>query len=604
MEELCPDQYWQQLAKEDGIGEISKDQWESALSIVIDKPQSLDKRVAGQVQIGRMVAQLAPLSRLITAIGQLATTQLASTNSPPPLVENADGNTKDAESVSDRNTVLWKQLSELIKQRQDVEKNSLAVDDSLVNHTSCVYMLQKLVTKNERRCAHFYRVVVTSPFNAIFINLTTDSVPYKVVLKPGSCVVSTGPDLQQQQKIWLESRLLTRLTCWLGESLTNESGSLKLVGLEKYCSEYSRLKDKYAAELVANWKESSDPEKSVHEDIGIAAYLSCLWGEEKKRFVDLGCGNGLLVYILTSEGHQGTGYDLRRRGIWDWFPETVDLREQSIRPCTDTSFPGVDWILGNHSDELTPWIPVFACLSGEHTNYWVLPCCPFDFTCKYQRRNATNSVFRDYLNFVTEVGSITGFSVQEDRMRIPSTKRTCLVGRPSPLEEQTYPNYEARRIAVIDMVQAKGQAFQPRARQERVRNCTKIGLDVVRAFVSAVVHSCLEIETLLVKSSGEKWNCGGELRLGEVVTKLQEKNLDLSQLKAECGGLQTLLRNNHSIFCVRKGSVKLRVPASLESSQVGQATNTKIKSKNCWFYFNHPDGCFLEDKSCSWIHSA
>ncbi len=31
-------------------------------------------------------------------------------------------------------------------------------------------------------------------------------------------------------------------------------------------------------------------------------------------------------------------------------------------------FPGVDWILGNHSDELTPWIPVMACLSGMFMN--------------------------------------------------------------------------------------------------------------------------------------------------------------------------------------------------------------------------------------------
>jgi tRNASer (uridine44-2'-O)-methyltransferase len=61
------------------------------------------------------------------------------------------------------------------------------------------------------------------------------------------------------------------------------------------------LKEKYAANLIANWKESSDAEKSVHEDLGIAAYLSCLWQGKTTSFVDLGCGNGLLVFILTSE---------------------------------------------------------------------------------------------------------------------------------------------------------------------------------------------------------------------------------------------------------------------------------------------------------------
>ena len=64
----------------------------------------------------------------------------------------------------------------------------------------------------------------------------------------------------------------------------------------------------------------------------------------------------------------------------------------------------------------------------------MLPCCPFDFTAKYQRRNAADSVFRDYLNFVREVGGVAGFTVQEDKMRIPSTKRICLVGEPEEKE--------------------------------------------------------------------------------------------------------------------------------------------------------------------------
>ena len=60
------------------------------------------------------------------------------------------------------------------------------------------------------------------------------------------------------------------------------------------CREYSRLKSKYAGDLISNWKETSDAEKSIHEDIGIAAYLTCIWGQKKISFVDLGCGNGLL----------------------------------------------------------------------------------------------------------------------------------------------------------------------------------------------------------------------------------------------------------------------------------------------------------------------
>ena len=66
--------------------------------------------------------------------------------------------------------------------------------------------------------------------------------------------------------------------------------------------EYSRLKGKYAGPIIAAWTESSDPEKSVHEDIGIAAYLLCLWDarETPVKFVDIGCGNGLLGKCLLS----------------------------------------------------------------------------------------------------------------------------------------------------------------------------------------------------------------------------------------------------------------------------------------------------------------
>jgi hypothetical protein len=40
-------------------------------------------------------------------------------------------------------------------------------------------------------------------------------------------------------------------------------------------------------------------------------------------------------------------------------------------PSLAFRFPGVDWILGNHSDELTPWIPVMAFLSGMFKNFEV-----------------------------------------------------------------------------------------------------------------------------------------------------------------------------------------------------------------------------------------
>ena len=48
--------------------------------------------------------------------------------------------------------------------------------------------------------------------------------------------------------------------------------------------------------------------------------------------MDLGCGNGLLVYLLTKEGiPNGVGLDIRKRKIWNFFREQgTDLRYKVI----------------------------------------------------------------------------------------------------------------------------------------------------------------------------------------------------------------------------------------------------------------------------------
>lgn len=79
------------------------------------------------------------------------------------------------------------------------------------------------------------------------------------------------------------------------------------------------------------WPECTDPSKFVYEDVAISTYLLLLWEDEerpltkKQTFVDLGCGNGLLVYILAMEGYSGVGIDVRKRNIWDMYSSKVKL---------------------------------------------------------------------------------------------------------------------------------------------------------------------------------------------------------------------------------------------------------------------------------------
>jgi hypothetical protein len=258
---------------------------------------------------------------------------------------------------------------------------------------------------------------------------------------------------------WLRSTLLEKLVNWSEVSnISTSITSLQLVAVDKYKDTYTRLKNKYGRDLVKNWTECTDPKKFVYEDVAIAAYLLLIWEQDSKEknlqhkqsFVDLGCGNGLLVYILTREGHKGCGFDLRKRKIWDTFGSDIDLREEAITPSADHLYPEFDWVIGNHSDELTPWIPVIAARSSYKTCFFLLPCCAHDFDCKFGAVETGKSRYGSYINYVREITVNCGFQPESDTLRIPSTKRVCIIGRRRSYEQKNELLADQRRQAFID----------------------------------------------------------------------------------------------------------------------------------------------------------
>ncbi|KAF3399769.1 hypothetical protein F1880_008065 [Penicillium rolfsii] len=175
---------------------------------------------------------------------------------------------------------------------------------------------------------------------------------------------------------------------------------------------YARLKTLYAADLCQNWAESTEPSKHVYEDLAIAAFLIELWrmmygvtpAKENPNvqtstakfpgFVDMACGNGVLVYVLLIEGYSGFGFDARRRKSWDIYPDWVQQRlaEKILIPkpfadIIETSDIGVDittgdfprdtFIISNHADELTVWTPLIATLACPESPlpFLAIPCC-------------------------------------------------------------------------------------------------------------------------------------------------------------------------------------------------------------------------------------
>ncbi|XP_072352019.1 probable tRNA (uracil-O(2)-)-methyltransferase isoform X3 [Scyliorhinus torazame] len=460
---------------------------------------------------------------------------------------------------------------------------------------------------------------------------------------------------------WLTDVLLTKIVKWSTENKKSYfKSTLSLISVEKYSKCYQRLKAKYK-EMVKIWPEVTNPEKFVYEDVAIATYLLVLWEDEraekgltaKQSFIDLGCGNGLLVHILINEGHPGRGIDVRKRRIWDMYGPQTCLKECAITPSDDFLFPDVDWIIGNHSDELTPWIPVVAARSSYSCRYFVLPCCFFDFYGKYCRRQTKSTQYRAYLDFITEVGSICGFKVEEDCLRIPSTKRVCLIGNQRTYSASGEERLDEERahyirerysctgantncIEVKDtaslfahnimdcsnvddgMVQdTSGEAdfsvfnkwvagFIPREKVEKVRNCAALPRDFIDDIVLQVAKALLKTNQDNCEDSTGYWNKGGSLPLKNVADLL---DCDMLQkLKKECGGLKTLLRNNYQVFEVVHGNVQIR-DWSKEKQTKTMSSDTKRKSPSeafktrlCWFFVNHPDGCPRAAEKCPFAH--
>ncbi|KAL3230547.1 tRNA (uracil-O(2)-)-methyltransferase [Nakaseomyces bracarensis] len=272
---------------------------------------------------------------------------------------------------------------------------------------------------------------------------------------------------------------------------------------------YIQLKKKYSKFLVDNWAESTDPKKHVFEELAIAAFLLELWkkkfGEDFRntmQFRDLGCGNGVLTYILISEGVSGIGVDARKRKSWDIYPTAVQkaLKEQVIipsillRPTPEVKsympyledngamfpmlvehgliapatlvyssadlikspnvniceYPKNTFVIGNHSDELTCWIPLLGY------PFMIIPCCSHNLSGKrvryYTRTsdvnnklndnknmkvntnnvNNSNSTYAGLVNHVEDIAKRVGWKVEKEMLRIPSTRNAAIISTSNP----------------------------------------------------------------------------------------------------------------------------------------------------------------------------
>jgi tRNASer (uridine44-2'-O)-methyltransferase len=206
-----------------------------------------------------------------------------------------------------------------------------------------------------------------------------------------------------------------------------------------------------------------------------------------------------------------------------------------------------------------------------------------------------------YIDFLKETSTACGFKTTLiDRLKIPSTKRICIIGLDRSYEMEKFHEQSLIIESFISTSNEQNQTFVPREKVQAVRNCTKTDRNLTEKIVKVIFEALLE-EERTCNEYGD-WNCGKELLVADAVKLISQD--DLKKLKSECGGLQTLLKNKHQIFEIYGGCIKIRKPKRIADTKISEKAQKRnvIKSSPCYFHLYHKQGCFLESEECCYKH--
>lgn len=142
----------------------------------------------------------------------------------------------------------------------------------------------------------------------------------------------------------------------------------------------------------------------------------------------------------------------------------------STQVCTTEEFPKnkVIFIIGNHSDELTCWIPlmgfpfvVIPCCShsllGAKHRYPKVRAAPVAASTANANKSEGNSTYGCLVDHVEKLSLQMGWKVEKEMLRIPSTRNAAIIG----IEKQ--PDYineseDSINTRVLDIIAMEGGA--------------------------------------------------------------------------------------------------------------------------------------------------
>jgi tRNASer (uridine44-2'-O)-methyltransferase len=132
---------------------------------------------------------------------------------------------------------------------------------------------------------------------------------------------------------------------------------------------------------------------------------------------------------------------------------TTTLSPPELCLAAEPPFPTSSFLIGNHADELTPWLPLLVAKTPGSA-FLNIPCCCHRFTSRFtdaQYSIATDVLkwpgiqtdmdryeglardkggrYNAYLHYVAEQTIRAGWRPEREALRIPSTKCWAFVGR-------------------------------------------------------------------------------------------------------------------------------------------------------------------------------
>lgn len=419
-------------------------------------------------------------------------------------------------------------------------------------------------------------------------------------------LIVSNDNKYEKEILWLKDILLNKIVKWSQTTIDNstENTTLKLISIEEYQNEYERLKVKYGKYLTENWCESTDPQKHVFEDLGIASYLLTYFrqysNEFKKpiKFVDLGCGNGLLTFLLSSEGYSGLGIDMRHRRSWSFFGSSLYL-ESLIDPHDSKLHDLIlsneyTLLIGNHSDELTPWLPVLACQCS--CDVFLLPCCFFEFSGKkfITNNHDHTTQYEQYLLYIENISKILEFNIKKDKLRIPSTKNICFMLH--QIDSHSLKSIDSIRSRLLDHLSI--DITQENAQPQIPDHCPILKKSKPNFYSTKFSIIQYLFEYILKHNESLTLSTAYKILPNELC----------EQLKSENGGLKSIILSyRHALYFDPKTKLITLTDPQLNSisSKFSSTSSSKVtlKTKPCFFDMFHPNGCPLTDEQCAFSHN-